>query len=65
MIYDILIESIYGNLSNLLSKNILLGFILFIISEIIIFSSIFFSYLYRTLFSDIVTIISLILCKAL
>lgn len=44
---DIILESLSGNLSELISNNLLLGFILFIISEIIIFSTIFFSYWYN------------------
>ena len=52
---DIVEESWSGNLTSTTQKNLLIGFVLFIISEVVLFMTIFFSYFYviiiRSVFS--------------
>ncbi len=48
---DIIVESTLGYLSILSQKNLITGFILFIVSEVVIFMSIFLSYYYNILFN--------------
>lgn len=50
---DIIVESVTGSHTTLAQRNLLVGFVLFILSEVVIFSSIFFSYYYNVLIRSI------------